>query len=165
MKKVLLLMTAVLMISSVAMASHFGIYTDATGSSCNFAPGFSPNVTLIEKFSTGSTSSRLMVNFGANGFFGFNTTFVPVGTLNSDISIGYGQCLNGSIVLGTAIVSLVGGQMTVLPATGFSFILYTDCSFAELPATGGQANDGTTGDCNEVATESSTWGQVKALYR
>ena len=165
MKKVLLLMVAVLMISSVAMAGHVGIYTDGTGSSCSFAPAFNPAVNIIEKFSLGSTGIRFSMNPGANMIFGFNTPFVPVGALGSDLSLAYGQCLNGSIVLGTALMQLTGGTMQIIPAQGFPNIIFTDCSFGEYPATGGTAYVGTTGNCNEVATENSTWGQVKALYR
>jgi len=165
MKKVLLLMVAALMISSVAFAGHIGVYTDATGASCSFAPGFNPTVTIIEKFSTGSTGLRFKMDPGPNGVFGFNTPFVPVGALTTDLSLAYGQCLSGSIVLGTAIMSLASGQLNILAADGFPHILYTDCIFAELEGTGGRAYVGTTGDCGEIATEQSTWGQVKSLYR
>jgi len=40
-----------------------------------------------------------------------------------------------------------------------------DCSFGEHPATGGSFYVAGTGDCKEVATEATTWGSVKALYR
>lgn len=169
MKKVLLLMMAVLMVSSVAMADHFGLYSDASGSSCLLTLGFNPNVTLIEKFSTGTTGSRLKVDMGGNGNFGFTTSFVPVGTIGTDISIGYGLCLTGSVVLGTLTMNLTvpGSTMAVLPAVGFPSILYTDCGFVKLPGTGGIAHVGTGNaqDCGEVATEPTSWGKVKALYR
>src|SRR5258705_13807935 len=111
MKKVLLLMVAVLMISSVAMADHFGIYTDATGSSCALAPSpFNPGVTVIEKFSLGSTGCRFKVVPGAgNGIFGFNTPWVPVGDIQHDISLAYGSCQTGSVVLGTMLMSIGAG--------------------------------------------------------
>jgi len=166
MKKVLLLTVAALMISSVAMASHFGVYTDGTGSSCLLAPGFTSTVTVCEKFSLGSTGSRFKVTLPAgSSFFSFNTTFVPIGVLTSDLSLGYGQCLNGTIALGQIVAILNAGQIDVLAADAFATIIFTDCSFGEYPATGGQAWVGTTGPCNEVATENSTWGSVKALYR
>jgi hypothetical protein len=169
MKKVLLLMVAILMISSVAMADHFGLYSDASGTSCLLVLGFNPNVTLIEKFSNGTTGCRLMVDMGGNGNFGFTTPWVPVGNIASDLSLAYGSCQTGSVVLGTLTMNLTisGSKMTVLPATLFPNIIYTTCSFEELPATGGYANVGTGSptDCGEVATEPTTWGQVKALYR
>jgi len=169
MKKVLLLMVAVLMISTAAMADHFGLYSDASGSSCLLALGFNPNVTLIEKFSLGTTGCRLSVDMGGNGNFGFTTPWVPVGNIATDLSLAYGSCQSGSVVLGTLTMNLTasGSTMKVLPAQLFPTIIYTNCSFAELPATGGKANVGTGSatDCGEVATEPSTWGQVKALYR
>jgi hypothetical protein len=166
MKKVLLLMVAVLMISSVAMANHFGVYTDATGASCLLAPGFTSTATVIEKFSNGSTGSRFKVTLPAgSSFFSFSSPWTPIGALTSDLSLGYGGCQNGSIVLGQIVAILNPGQMDVLPADGFPSIIYTDCSFGEYPATGGNAYVGTQGNCNEVATEQSTWGSVKALYR
>lgn len=167
MKKVLLLMVAVLMISSVAMADHFGVYSDATGSSCALgAAGFNPNANVIHKFTLGATGSRFKVTLPLGTlFFGFNTPYVPIGVLTSDLSLGYGLCLNGSIPLGTITAQYTAGVISVLPADAFASIIYTDCSFGEYPATGGNAYVGTEGPCNEVATEQSTWGNVKALYR
>ncbi len=168
MKKVLLLMVAALMISSVAMADHFGVYSDATGSSCALGAAnvFNPGATVIHKFTLGATGSRFKVTLPAGtSFFGFNTTFVPIGVLTSDLSLGYGQCLTGSIPLGTITAIYAAGTLSVLPADAFATIIYTDCNFGEYPATGGTAYVGGTGPCNEVATEQSTWGNVKALYR
>jgi len=168
MKKVLLLMVACLMVSGVASADHFGVYSDATGSSCALGAAgvFNPSATVIEKFSLGSTGCRFKVVMPAGtAFFGFNTPFVPIGALTTDLSLGYGQCFNGSIVLGTINAIYGAGTLSVLPADGFTNIIYTDCLFGEFNATGGNAYVGSTGNCNEVATEASTWGNVKALYR
>jgi len=169
MKKVLLLMVAVLMISSVAMsAPHYGVYSDCSGSSCLLAPGFTQSAALVEKFSTGTTGCRLKVVLppGSN-FFGFTTSYVPIGNLTSDLSLGYGSCLNGTTCLGTIAAILAPGTIQVTAADTFANIIYTDCSFAELPGHGGTAYVGVVGgDCNEPnATQPSTWGQVKALYR
>ena len=172
MKKVLLLMVAVLMVSAVAANAieHIGIYSDANGTSCTLAPGFNPNVTVIEKSSTGTTGCRFYVDPGAgNSIFAFNTSWVPVGNIANDLSLAYGSCQAqpGSVVLGTILMSLAGpGSLSVLPAQGFASIIYTDCSFGEHPATGGKAFVTVTGNCEEpLAAQSSTWGQVKALYR
>jgi len=166
MKKVLLLMVAALMISSVAMADHFGVYTDASGSSCLLAAGFTSTATVCEKFSLGSTGSRFKVTLPAGStFFSFNTTWVPIGVLTSDLSLAYGQCLPGTIPLGQIVAILNPGQIDVLPADAFATIIFTNCDFGEFPATGGNAYVGVTGPCNEIATEKSTWGSVKALYR
>jgi hypothetical protein len=165
-------MLAVLMISAVSANAieHIGIYADANGTSCILASGFNPNVYVVEKTTTGSTGSRFYVDPGAgNSIFGFTTAFVPVGNINSDLSLAYGGCNTGTFALGTILMSLTpgAGPLRVLPAIGFATIIYTDCSFGEYPATGGKAyvTPG-TGSCEEpLATQPSTWGQVKALYR
>jgi hypothetical protein len=159
-------MVAILMVSSVAMADHSGVYSDGTGSSCALASGFNSTASVIEKFSAGSTGSRFKVTLPAgSNFFSFATIYTPVGSLTSDLSLAYGTCIPGSIVLGQIVAILGVGSGAVLPADLQSNIIYTNCDFAELPATGGTYYSGTTGNCNEVATEPTTWGQVKALYR
>jgi hypothetical protein len=167
MKKVLLLMGAVLCIASVSMADHIGVYSDASGASCALgAPGFlQPHV--IHKMSAGTTGSRFKVVLPpGTTFFGFNTPYTPVGAIQSDISLGYGVCLMGSNSIGTIAANWAPGVVSVMAADLQPTILYTDCDAAEKVATGGLAYVGTTGDCLEPsATEKSTWGQVKALYR
>jgi len=167
MKKVLLLMVAVLMVSSVAMATpHYGVYTDCTGTSCALAPGFTQTAAVVEKFSTGTSGARFKVTLPAgSSFFGFATPFVPLGNLLTDLSLGYGGCFTGTTCLGTIAGILSPGNIAVLPSDGFTNIVYTDCSFAEHNGHGGVAYVGSTGDCGEVATKPSTWGQVKALYK
>lgn len=166
MKRVLLLLIAVLMIASVGTAGHISIYTDANGETCDFAPGFNPNVHIVEKFSPGSTGVRFKMDPGPSLVFGFNTPFVPVGNLTTDLSLAYGQCLNGSIVLGTVIMQLNGpSTMQIQAADGFPFILWTSCVFEELVGTGGIACVLTQQCYCGIAVESSTWGSVKALYR
>jgi hypothetical protein len=168
MKKVLLLMVSALMIANVAMAvtPHFGVYSDCTGTSCSIAPGFTQVVALVEKLAVGTTGCRLKVSLPAgSSFFGFTTPFVPIGNLTTDLSLGYGLCLDGTVCLGTIAGILNPGTISVGAADGFANIIYTDCSFGEYPGHGGVAYVGSTGDCGEVPTQPSTWGQVKALYR
>jgi len=171
MKKVLLLMVAVLMISSVAMADeHIGVYTDGTGTSCtlgNIAGQFFPGATVVQRTTTGATGSRFKVTFPVGtAFFGFNTPFVPVGALNTDLSLGYGSCITGTIVLGTINAIYGAGTGTLEKADLQPKIIYTDCNFGEYEATGGFFYVNGTGPCEPIiATEPSTWGQVKSLYR
>ena len=88
-----------------------------------------------------------------------------MGSLTTDLSLAYGTCIPGSIVLGQIVAILNPGGGQVLPAQLQPNIIYTNCVFAEIPATGGSYYVGGSGNCNEVATEPTTWGQVKALYR
>jgi hypothetical protein len=82
------------------------------------------------------------------------------------MSVAYGGgCLSGSIVVGCIVGNLTPGPGSIVPAQGFPFIIYAGCDFTEKTATGGLFYVDGTGPCGEVATEPSTWGQVKALYR
>jgi hypothetical protein len=169
MKKILLLMVGVLMMANVAMADHLGFYADGSGASCSLASGnhFSGTTgCVVHKFATGATASRFSVQFPAgSGIFGFSTQYQANGNVTVDVSVAYGQCLSGSILVGCIVGSLTPGNGAVLPAQGFASILYANCDFTELPATGGLFYVDGSGPCGEVATEPSTWGQVKALYR
>ena len=169
MKRLLLLISCLLVISSASWADHFGVYSDGTGTSCalgNIAGQFSPTATVIHRFTAGATGSRFKVTFPpGTAFFGFNTPYVPVGALNSDLSLGYGQCLSGMIVLGTINAVYGAGTGTVEKADLQPIILFTDCVFAELPATGGNFYVGGSDYCGSTPVEPSTWGSVQALYR
>ena len=165
--RILRLVLAALFISSAAHADHIGIYSDGTASSCILAAGVNSSATLIHKFASGATGSRFRVDFSSapgSAYYSFNTSFTPVGVLNDDISIGYGQCLSGSFVLGTMVSVLSAGQLYVRPGSGASDILYTDCAFTQIVASGGQASIGDN-KCMASGTESATWGEIKSLYR
>lgn len=165
MKKVLLLTLAVLMISSVAMADHIGVYSDCTGSSCLIAPGAN-SVAVVHKFSLGTTLSRWKIDMGSSTFFAFNSPYPAIGSATTDISVAYGSCLMGSNCIGTVFGNFAAGELKIVAADGQPYVLWADCNFGEHEGTGGSAwANGATGDCREVATESSTWGSVKALYR
>src|SRR5262245_2878369 len=141
MKKVLLLMLAVLMVSSVAMAEHIGLYSDATATSCQLTAAFPANVYVVERSLGGTTGSRFKVTPGAgNSIFAFNTSYVPIGNIGNDLSLAYGQCLNGDVVLGTILMGLTpgSGNLEVVAADAFATIIYTNCVFGEFPATGGK---------------------------
>jgi len=171
MKKVLLLMVGILMVANVAMADHIGLYLDATGASCvlpagGYFTGLQANV--LQKFSLGATGLRFSLSLPAgSNVLAFSSVFTASGTLGADMTVGYGSCQTGTINVGAIIGTLTAGVAQAGPAQGFPQIIYTDCAtFAEKPASGGTAYIGVTpGSCNEVATEPSTWGQVKALYR
>jgi hypothetical protein len=155
--------------AGASRADHIAVYSDATGSVCNLPAGFSANGTVIHKFSIGATSSRFKLDLSlapGSVVFSFNTPYVPVGDLVHDISIGYGQCLTGNIVLGTIVAVFQPGAISIVSAEGYPLILYTDCLFEERPATGGHTSIAGDGHgCDYDAVETSTWGKVKSLYR
>jgi hypothetical protein len=166
-RRALLPFLAAILVSTAARADHIGIYTDGTASSCVLASGFNPTVTLVHKFAAGATGSRFRVDFSSapgSVFYSFAGSFPAVGLLNDDLSLSYGQCLTGSFVLGTMVTTLAPGQIYVRAAFGASNILYTNCSFDEVIASGGQASIGNS-QCMASGTESATWGEIKSLYR
>lgn len=167
MKRLLVLAVVLATMSQVARADHIGLYTDASGRSCEFAPGFTTTPTVIHKFSAGATSSHFAVEFPAGtNFFAFNSSYTVLGNLLNDITIQYGGCLSGNFALGTVTAILTVGVITVVTGAGYPGITYLDCNNVEHPATGGASSVGGVFDCPpRAATEASTWGAVKALYQ
>ena len=169
MKRMLWLLFSLLLISSVALADHIGIYSDATGTSCSLVPGFSTTATVIHKFASGAVGSDFNLAFPpGTSFFSFNSPYYICGIAGcpEPFSLAYGQCRAGNIVLGTINAIYGTGTAQVVHSNLFANIQYTDCSFAFHSATGGSAYVGTTGNCDEpLPVEPSTWGSVKSLYR
>ena len=171
MKRTLLLSICALMIASAASADHIGIFSDASGTSCNLGPiagQFSATATVIHKFAVGAVGSLFNITFPPGStFFQFNSPYYACdpGPCTGQISLGYGQCRSDSIVLGTLLAIYGTGTLSIVPADGQASVRYADCSFQEHDATGGQAYVGTGGECPPFAVEPSTWGSVKALYR
>ena len=83
------------------------------------------------------------------------------------MTVSYGTCLSGTIVLGTLLMDATGGLLAVRPPQSFPDILYTDCNLDEHDATGGSGCVACELDPCGVAdaTEPATWGRVKSLYR
>ena len=168
MKRMLWLLFSLLLISSVAMADQIGIFSDATGHSCNLGNivgQFSNSAAVIHQFATGATGSRFKITFPAGTtFFGFNA-WQPCEFACDGQTFPYGQCLTGSIVIGTITAIYGPGVIKIVPPDGSPNVTYYDCLFGENLAGGGTAYVGIPGDPCTIAVESSTWGQVKSLYR
>ena len=162
-----LMIGSFLTISTTASADHIGVYSDQSGTSCALAPGFTTSAAVIHNSTAGATGCRFKVVFPTGtSSVSFSTPYVYVGSLASDLSLAYGQCLSGSIVLGTVTANLASGNGSIQTATGHPFILYTNCLFGEVQATGGSFGVGTTANCDgSGSVQSSTWSEVKALYR
>jgi hypothetical protein len=178
-----MVMVAVMLCSLATVPSHadvgrLSLSTDDTGWLCEFNDpgGVLITVFVVHKLYIGnSTGVRFRIEPPAGAawsYLGFNTTFVPIGTANLDLSVGYGQCLTGSATVGTALwysfaASPSCGTLAIEPATGFQTMIATDCSFGEFPITGsnGVVNGNNSCCCNCGATKPTTWGSVKGLYR
>ncbi|HKW14972.1 MAG TPA: hypothetical protein VJS69_10845 [Candidatus Krumholzibacteria bacterium] len=167
MKRALLLFVSLLLISSVAMADHIGIYSDASGSSCVLAPGFTTSAVVVHKFTTGTTGSLFGISTAhapGSAIFSFSSPYETL-CINPPCPYSYGACVQ-SIVVGTITGILVaGGYLEVVGAGTLATPVALDCSQADHPATGGRGLIASSGDCEPLAVENSTWGSVKALYR
>jgi hypothetical protein len=162
----MLLMVFAVMISTAAMADHIGIYSDETGGTCFLGSGLKTHVTIIEKYSLGSTGCRFSTTMGVNQFFAFNSLYATIGIATSDITVQYGECLSGNIVVGTAVMNLIADKIYIHPAQGQTQVLFSDCLFVNQKATwGAGVVTGSEPGMYQVATEPGTWGRVKSLYR
>ncbi len=183
MKKVLMLTLALTMCSGVAMADHIGIYGDQSGSGCVLTLAGLPNMTsayIVHKYSAGSTASQFKVT-DASSLTAANqvTPFLMLGTWNTDLSLAYGSCLSGDILLMTLNFFYFGQPTTcantleIVPAPTAAVpgaISIVDCATPSgnlYTANGGRAFtvEGCPSGCGEIATAEKTWGGVKALYR
>jgi len=169
MSKLLWLTLAIMTIASVASADVIGVYNDANGVNCNFAPGFNPYGTVIHWSSVGSVGANFKIVLPAGStLFSFLTNFPgPVPISEGNISVAYSGCLAGQIVVGTIVAILAPGTIQVLPIDGgIGYVESTKCDLTSryvYPSNGGV---GQAGGCNTyVSVEASTWGRVKSLYR
>jgi hypothetical protein len=190
MKRVLILSLGIVMIAGSAMADHFGIYTDQVGATENCTvvpPQFQSFSMYVVHKTTGATGSEFKVEGTAATGWTFNGAsvlggFLAIGSATTGVSLAYGGCLAGPEI-GVVELNFFGfapaggsptcGLVEIIPSpTALGGIIKAvDCNFAEIPATGGRGYinpDATCLDCNEPhpnATEESTWGKVKSLYR
>ncbi len=185
MKKFVLTVLAVAVAASPAFAQvgDISIYSDGAGTSCNVtdaAPGV-VNLFVIHKHTIGATASQwaLLLN-GGSTLSHLSTAPAPgmlmLGTPPTDVSIAYGGCVVGDFLI--ANVTYFGSGTS--PACSFiSFgpaptspvdpdqIVLIECDFETVSVVPtGRANINPDGTCQcDVATETRTWGGVKALYR
>jgi len=184
MKRIGLLFILILAIAAPVFAQYpdgatgdISAYADETGSACDLAAngGNAPvPLFIVHKFSDGggATGCRFKITTPAGmSIFGFNTTFVPIGQVTSDLSLGYGVCINATTSLGSVIAfsstpSPLCSYVSVVAADNFSDPISTDCSFGEYKVETGQAIVNNDGNCPcNIATQPSSWGKVKSLYR
>lgn len=186
MKKILMMALALTMCASAASADHIGVYGDAEGNTCWLASLATPPAQnafyVVHKLNTGSTASQFKVN-DTSGLIAAsqNTPYLSIGTWNTDLSLAYGGCVIGNHVLITLNFFFFGGAPTcgntlqIVPAPTTPVpgsVAIVDCAQPSgnlEPATAGTGylltNCVTQGECDPNATASTTWGQIKSLYR
>ena len=120
---------------------------------------------------TGATGSRFSTepNAGFTGvWLGDDSQFATFGSSPTDVGIGYGACIPPPILVLTMTYELFGTSapcsgLRIAPPDGSIWVVApdVDCSFME-----GIITDLGTLQVNcPTATQPTTWGRVKALYR
>jgi hypothetical protein len=172
MKKLLLVTISLLLIANTASAQLFRVVSDPVNQECYLGPaGFNDHLAIILKFTTGSTGARFKIHVpSGSGIFSVTSPYAIVGDF-TDLTISFGTCLaGGTFVIASFVSTLVEGYAEVWPAEGQMGIIVMDCAFhpqccgSSFGSYVGPSSNGF--DCQiPVATESSTWGRVKSLYR
>lgn len=156
------------------------IYADMNHSSCELFDNVQPPVVLVYYFLSGAAQSNA-VRFSAPRpacwlgatFAGDSGPHTRVGNSQGDWSIAFGFCLSGTVFLAQTAY-LVSGQgvpccQLSAVASPYGSFEYLDCSFRQFPVTTGQKltiNPDASCHCSQpLATEATTWGRVKSLYR
>jgi hypothetical protein len=162
------------------------LYADAQRSSCAIAEPISPPIVQVHVFLTGPTNAT-GVRFKApkpDCWVGATwlgdivpASYGTIGNSQTDWSIGFGSCISTTPAAYVGASSyLISNQalaccaVNAIPAVQFAF---TDCSvnFSEhdlVPSKPLIVNPDQTCACQPgvvLATESTTWGRMKSLYR
>lgn len=183
MKKVLLLTLGLLVFASAAFAQvgGIGLYTDTPGYvNCQLVDAGAALVPIyaVAKYNTGSTGGQWMLVLGG----GWNCTYTgeivhmptSIGSTQAGISLGYGGCLTGDVLLVTinwfcSGLSPACAFLEVVPdpATSSDTIELVDCSFSLVENCPGSKlyvnNDGTCDVCG-LPSQQTSWGKIKTLY-
>lgn len=179
---------ALLIICLVAMATpalaingigDISSYADDQGNDCNIlSPGGGGlvHVYVVHKFQPGesATYSRFKGQWptGLTFLGSFNVgANVAIGNFATDVAVAYGVCVSGPHLVGDALfqtsaASPACSYFDLVASDGQATPLGTDCLFGEYEVGTGQAIVNPDGTCPcTIATEPTSWGKVKALYR
>lgn len=190
MRRLFWVLALVSLCAGAAWSHDIGLYADTNGFTCALTtlllPPGNNAVYILHKFNPGSTASQFKVH-DQSGLFAASqtTTYLSLGTWNTDLSLAYGGCVIGEHVImtlnffwfGTPIVGCTSWMSTEAAPTSPipGEIALVDCALPSgnlLAASGGvihfgpQAGGCAAGiDCGANPVSESTWGSVKALYR
>ena len=168
-------------VTALAQVGQIDLHGDANAFSCSINDiGTGPiTVYVFHNLTGGSQASRFRISTSAS-FTGvyvseqFPPSFIAVGELATGVIISYSTCLTGSFAI--AAIHFVGSgtslpcsYLEVEPAPGRDAIEVADCvNGINTTATHGRLYVNPDLGCEEwciLATEGSTWGKIKALYR
>lgn len=167
---------SLLLLPIAAFAGRVEIYADPALTQCSLSDT-SPrtaNVYVSETGYYGDVGLRFRIE-PSPGFTGVwiseTSPFVTVGNSQTDLSIGFGSCRYGQFTVLTTTYQLFGtsscSTLSIAAANGFPWPICVYCA-GEYFCDGYLAlhiNCDGSANCNPLATEPTTWGRVKALYR
>lgn len=161
-----------LSVTSVAHADRMLLFSDAALTDSTLTDDAPRTVTIhvvhTDFWGTGSRF-RIATDPGFTGVWvGDSSPYFTVGNSNIDVSIAYAACLQGPVLVLTATYQLFGTSsacsgLHIAPGEGQLCVIATSgggCIDAVCVRDLGSLHV----NC-PVATEPSTWGKVKALYR
>jgi hypothetical protein len=100
------------------------------------------------------------------------TPYYKVGSSPTDLEVGFNKCLIGTNLVATITYQVFGtstcSDLSIAAPAGFIAPFFDDCGFEEIPLfNNGPLHVNCSGsfNCSPVATEPTTWGRVKSLYR
>lgn len=191
MKRILLTVLCVIVLATPAFvqASNIGnvaFFADDQGLSCNFndnTTGLVSVYILHVNNVDGATASQFYIVPVGGPTMSFLAGSAPAGYIalgdafesTMGLSVAYGGCINSSSFLIYTLSYFASGTSPACSRLTFAAptsvaegeVIGADCSFAQIPMPlNGQLiiNPDQSCQCN-VATEETTWGKVKSLYR
>jgi len=175
MKRSVLIVLALMLTASMAFAQNgsIAVFSDAGGSSCNFADGGSlVQVHIFHVNSPGATASewKLDVSQVAWTHLGDTKDFdLVIGTSITGCAVSYESCLTGSFRL--MAVNFFGSNaeacalIGIVASPGKAGVRAVDCNETSLLIPGGQGRVNPDGTCQcTTPVEETTWGGIKAQY-
>jgi hypothetical protein len=181
MKKFVLtaMLLAIVATPALAQAEDLGLFADNAGLSCEVIDAVAgiKRVYVVHVNSAGATGSEFLVDTSASTMSlivsAVPAGFLSIGASDTGISIAYQECKIGTFLVLTMTFDNTGdtaacSRLRLLedPTAVPPVRIYADCSSIPHAFPGGQAIVNPDGSCPcNVATETTTWGNIKALYR
>lgn len=169
----LIVLTMLVLASSVHAAHKLRIYSDSALTDSTLSDSVPRVVTLyVVESGFGGATGVIFSTEPTPGFTGVwlsdASSYLFVGNSQTSITIGYGTCHPAPVLALTMTYQLFGtsspcSELRIAPPDGFQCAISpdSDCHFFEICI---RDLGSLRVDC-ALATEPSTWGRVKALYR
>ena len=177
-KRIALCVLLLCLFSQTASAGigHVRLYADENGTVCDFhepAPPGLYSIYVVHSIPPGDGARNIWFSVPvAWQYLSFTTPYTYFGNFTGELAVGYGTCITTTTVIGSAQFLVVSttppcSPLYVLPPIGRNNVGGLDCAGHDTDTygVGGVVNPDQYCCCDCIATEQSTWGSVKALYR